>query len=291
MPGIAADSRFWGWEMKALWLAILMMVFLTLPSCAQLEVKDSESALKTDKGSYHSGRGFSDAEEAEIGQAIAAAILGENALHRNENLQRYVNRVGYWIALRSTRPDLQWSFGILDTPTINAFAVPGGTVFISVGLIKKLNSESELAGVLAHEIAHVTQRHHLHALTDYVSKQEILAFFDKRNSHYADAKKKLITGSIEIFSKGLARKDEYEADRIGAALVARAGYDPYGLAAYLQMLSTLTQQESNLSLLVQAHPQPAERINELEKHTAMLDRYASQPQVTARFKAMIKGLK
>src|SRR5205085_12030610 len=75
------------------------------------------------------------------------------------SLQRYVNRVGRWVALHSDRPDLPWTFSVIDTETINAFAMPGGSVIVSSGLLKRLNSESELAGVLAHAIAPVVKTH------------------------------------------------------------------------------------------------------------------------------------
>ena len=79
-------------------------------------------------------------------------------------MQRYVNNVGRWIASQSERPDLPWQFGVLDAPQLNAFAVPGGTIFITRGLLERMRSEAELAGVLGHEIVHVVKKHHLKAI-------------------------------------------------------------------------------------------------------------------------------
>ncbi len=107
---------------------------------------------------------FSQDDEVQIGSAATAGFLGAAPLHPDANLQRYVNRVGKWLALHTDRPDLPWTFSVIDTETINAFALPGGSVLISSGLLKRLGSESELAGVLAHEIAHVVKRHQITAI-------------------------------------------------------------------------------------------------------------------------------
>jgi beta-barrel assembly-enhancing protease len=107
---------------------------------------------------------YSQDEEIALGDALAASVLGASPLHPDANLQRYVNRVGKWLAMHSGRPDLPWTFAVIDTDTINAFAMPGGDILVSSGLVKRLNSESELAGVLGHEIAHVVKKHQLQAI-------------------------------------------------------------------------------------------------------------------------------
>jgi predicted Zn-dependent protease len=107
---------------------------------------------------------FSQDDEIAIGDAATASFLGAAPLHPDANLQRYVNRVGKWLALNSDRPDLPWTFAVIDTETLNAYALPGGSVIVSSGLLKRLSSESELAGVLAHEVAHVVKRHQISAI-------------------------------------------------------------------------------------------------------------------------------
>ncbi len=94
-------------------------------------------------------------EEVAIGREIAGRLLGAAPLVKNKKLQKYVNKVGKWVALQSDRPDLPWRFGVIESNDINAFAAPGGFIFITKGLYLKLKSEAELAGVLAHEIGHV----------------------------------------------------------------------------------------------------------------------------------------
>ena len=103
-------------------------------------------------------------EEIEIGRDVASRLLGAAPLVADPALQRYVNHVGRWLAAQTERPDLPWQFGVLDSPHVNAFAVPGGTIFITRGLLERMRSEAELAGVLGHEIVHVLKKHHLKAI-------------------------------------------------------------------------------------------------------------------------------
>ena len=102
--------------------------------------------------------------EIEIGEGVASNLLGAAPLVANANLQKYVNLIGRWLASQTERPDLPWNFGVLDSANVNAFATPGGSVFITRGLLQKMHSEAELAGVLAHEISHVLRKHHLKAI-------------------------------------------------------------------------------------------------------------------------------
>lgn len=255
--------------------------------------KGSELLKKTQDATVE----MTEANETETGDSMAANFLGAVPLHGDAALQRYVNRVGRWVASQSSRPHLKWSFAVLDTPTINAFAVPGGTIFVSIGLIKRLTNESELAGVIGHEIAHVMQRHHVKAI-QALAKQDLLKMglteVADRSGKSGLAKegiKVAVSSGMDIMAKGLDKSDEFEADRIGAVLSARAGYDPYGLVAVVQMLAALKAEESGISLLMSTHPTPGDRLIELEKFTATLDRFSSQPQVTDRFAAVMANVK
>jgi predicted Zn-dependent protease len=255
--------------------------------------KGSEVLKKTQDATVE----MTEANEAETGDGMAANFLGAVPLHGDAAIQRYVNRVGRWVASQSSRPDLKWSFAVLDTPTINAFAVPGGTIFVSIGLVKRLTNESELAGVIGHEIAHVMQRHHVKAI-QALAKQDLLkmglteaADRSGKSGLAKEGIKVAVSSGMDIMAKGLDKSDEFEADRIGAVLSARAGYDPYGLVAVLQMLAALKAEESGISLLMSTHPTPGDRLIELEKFTATLDKFSSQPQVTDRFAAVMANVK
>lgn len=263
-----------------------------------------------DKGAkvLEASKDITEAEEINMGDGIAAMILGASPLHADQNLQRYVNRVGRWVASQSSRPDLPWAFGVIDTPTINAFALPGGKVFVSLGLVKRLTNESELAGVLAHEIAHVMQRHQVQAIQSSRRAGVGQALLQEQASERiarTSAGQNALTGALSnaaageaiefvkngAFLRPLDKALEFEADRIGATLAARAGYDPYGLVSAIQILSGLKSEDSGVSLMMSTHPTPNDRLTELEKFSATLDKYSSQPQVEDRFVKVVAALK
>ena len=229
---------------------------------------------------------------AALGRDIAARLLGAAPLVPDERLQRYVNNVGRWLALHTERPGLPWHFGVLDTDTVNAFATPGGNVFLTRGLYVRLRSEAELAGVLAHEISHVLRKHHLTAMqknarTGLAADALALALADRGNS---EARNKLISAGTELYARGLDKSDELEADRLGVVIAARAGYDAYGLPAVLQTLEAMNPQDSGLALMFKTHPAPAERLDALEKTMQpTLERYAALPDLAARFAAAASG--
>lgn len=231
-----------------------------------------------------------DKGEAEIGSGVAASLLGAAPLVQDEKLQAYVNRLGLWIALQTERADLPWRFGVLDSDSINAFAAPGGYIFITRGLLLRMRNEAELVGVLAHEMGHVLKRHHLQAIQKNAQTGIVagLASMAADNSKSRELTQKAISTGTELYARGLDKEDEYEADRIGVVLASRAGYDPYGLPGVLQTLDAMNAQDSSLALMFKTHPAPAQRLQLLD--TAMgskLDRYGTQPQLADRFEKTV----
>ena len=224
-------------------------------------------------------------KEIEIGRQLAAVLLGAKPLHPHVPLQRYVNRLGRWISLQSPRPDLPWSFAVLDDPGYNAFAVPGGFVFVTKGLIDQLTDESELAGILAHEITHVVSKHHLKAmqktakaglLTKVVASQ-------LKNDLAGGLSSQLLSLGKEMYSKGLDQEDELEADRNGVALATRAGFEPYGLVAVLQQLRTATPDNPLFALTFSTHPAPQVRLDQIELAMGQrLDGFTAKPTTIAQ---------
>jgi predicted Zn-dependent protease len=225
-------------------------------------------------------------EEIEIGHGIAANLLGASPLLPDIRVQQYVNEVGRWLSLQTERPDLPWQFGVLDSTDINAFATPGGTIFITNGLLQRLDNESELAGVLAHEMVHVLRKHHLAALQkaariDIASEIAGETLKDRGNSEVLN---KAIKGGTEVYARGLDKDDEFEADRMGIVIATRAGYDPYGLPAVLQMLDSINPQDTSLALMFKTHPSPHDRLNLLDKEMGdRFDDYPAPLQADKRF--------
>jgi beta-barrel assembly-enhancing protease len=210
-------------------------------------------------------RDITEPEEIAMGNDIAAALLGAAPLVNSREQQIYVNDVGRWLALHSGRPDLPWKFGILDASTVNAFATPGGNVFISRGLLAQMHSESELAGVLAHEISHVVLKHHLKDIQKNATKNMALDIASLKAGGLAgQAAQAVARVGLEGFVRGLSREDEMQADRLGVVIAARAGYDPYGLPIVLQTLAALPQDDSSLGQFLHTHPAPGDRLAALE---------------------------
>lgn len=226
-------------------------------------------------------------QEREIGQGVAATLLGAAPLLPDRAVQEYVNKVGYWVALQSNRPSLPWRFAVLDIDAVNAFATPGGYIFVTKGLLLNLRNEDELAAVLAHEIAHVMQQHHLKALQSDASLKlggKVASRAIGVGGLEGEALKLVAKGAKTLYSRGLDKEDEFEADRIGVVLAARAGYDPYGLPSVLHTLSSLNPGSNGLGLLLQTHPRPADRMVRLDQAMGTrFDATAARPLIRQRY--------
>ncbi|HEV8647688.1 MAG TPA: M48 family metalloprotease [Burkholderiales bacterium] len=231
------------------------------------------------------------AQEIEIGDGVAETLLGARPLLDDLELQRYVNAVGMWVAQQSERPDLPWHFGVNDSDHINAFAAPGGYIIVTKGMMKQLRNEAELAGVLGHEVAHVTQKHHLKALrkSALVNLLSAGAAAATAESRHAEVVQKLAGPTKELYARGLDKADEFEADRMGVVLAARAGYDPYGLPAVLTTLASADPKDNFLTLLTKTHPLPQVRLDSLAPGLATLDDIKAT-QIPARFQQYTRKL-
>lgn len=261
-------------------------LILLAPPSAQAFDFDFNKALDIAKKAHQATRTIDESEEIEIGQGIAANLLGASPLLDDSRAQEYVNEVGRWLSLQTERPDLPWKFGILQTSDINAFATPGGTIFITNGLVQRLNNESELAGVLAHEIVHVLRKHHLAALQkgarmDIASELASQALKGQGDPAIID---KAVKAGTEVYARGLDKNDEFEADRMGIVIATRAGYDPYGLPAVLQMLEAINAKDSSLALMFKTHPAPRDRLSLLDNiMNHGFDEYPAPTQTDKRF--------
>ncbi len=210
-------------------------------------------------------KNYSEDEEIQMGREIAGNLLGASQLVKDAALQKYVNQVGRWVANQSEREKLQWHFGVVESEDINAFAMPGGYVIITKGLYRKLENEAQLAGVLAHEIAHVVRSHHLKIL----QKSQLLDLganlIGKKIGEDNKIIQKVIGSGAEICARSLDKDAEFEADRMGVALTARAGYEPYGLPEVLQAIGQTNTNDANVALLFKTHPHPDDRLVKLDE--------------------------
>jgi predicted Zn-dependent protease len=263
------------------------------------------SAVNRAAQGHESSKDIPEDQEVALGEQAMASFLGASPLHSDANMQRYVNRVGKWVALHSGRPDLPWTFAVIDTETINAFALPGGYILISSGLLKRLSSESELAGVLAHEVAHVVKKHQIQAIQS-AGTGDALAGFGKDvvggeiarrgGNVVAQTAKTWATGVVAdaikngLFLRPLDRSMEYDADQLGVVIATRAGYDPYGLVGALEMLAQYKGGGDAASVFA-THPPATDRLSQLEKFWPKVERYSGQPQLENRFRQTVTASK
>jgi len=275
---------------KSLLVAFFFCLTAAAPMAGAFELNLDLDKLKSALSRTKELKTVDDQGEAEIGDGVTANLLGVAPLVQDDDLQQYVNQLGLWLALQTERADLAWHFGVLDTDSVNAFAAPGGYVFVTRGLLLRMRSEAELAGVLAHEISHVLKRHHLQAIqknaqTGLVADLASLAAGSRRHGELAQ---KAISAGTELYARGLDKDDEFEADRMGVVIAARAGYDPYGLPAVLQVLDAMSSQDNSLALMFKTHPAPQQRLQLLDGLMAgSMDRYSSQPVVANRFEKVV----
>lgn len=201
--------------------------------------------------------------EINFGREVAARILGRFKLNRDDILTRYVNLVGHSLLRHTNRPELDFHFAVLDSDTINAYTAPGGYIFITLGALTLMEDEAELAGVLAHEIAHATEKHIVRELNIKGSEQSAAAGLAHLLGGAGDPTKMAFVQAVDmamdlLFTKGLNKQDEFVSDEIGTFLLATAGYDPSALQRYL--LKVKKSREDKLQVLYSTHPAFEERL-------------------------------
>ena len=202
-------------------------------------------------------------EEQSIGKAIALQVVARSGgtLEQPE-LVRYVNLVGQAVALTSDRPDIPYHFAVLKDDSINAFAAPAGYVFVTNGMLKQVRNEAELAGVLGHEIAHVSQKH----ILEVIQRSKQLAGVSQAglaaaNQNPQAFKNVIDTAVKKLLDEWLDQEKEIEADRLGDAFAARVGYDP---TAYPALLARLRALKGDDAAFFKTHPNFSTRIDAVQ---------------------------
>jgi predicted Zn-dependent protease len=206
--------------------------------------------------------------EISFGQNVAARILGRFNIYDDAELNHYINLVGTALAANSDRSDLKFRFAVLDTDSVNAYSAPGGYIFVTRGAIALMEDEAELAGVLAHEIAHVSERHIVNALniraTDSDAGSGLSRLLGAGNSTTQVAFTQAIDQAVEIlFARGYQQQDELDADRVGTLLLAATGYDPLALKRYLERVQSLDDENSRA--MNTTHPPSRQRLLNIEQ--------------------------
>ena len=180
---------------------------------------------------------ISENQEIQMGREYNAEILKQYPIYQDQSLQEYVQSIGESLALKSHRPELVYRFTVLDSPDINAFALPGGYIYINRGLMSYLSSEEELAAVLGHEIGHVTARHSVRQYSQAQLMGILSTAVEINSGRTAGNLANLASGAL---LSGYGRDMELEADDLGAQYIYQEGYSPQGM---YEVLSVLKDQE------------------------------------------------
>lgn len=207
-------------------------------------------------------------QEVQMGQQTAAQVNAQLPMLRDALVDSYVNSLGQAIASRTSRADLQWQFAVVNTDVINAFALPGGFVYVNRGVLSRASNESELAGVLAHEIEHVVRRHSVKQM-EQVQQANIgvgLACALTRVCENQAAQAAIQVGGTAVFAK-FSRADEVQADEGGFANMIRAGIDPRGMLTFFQKLLAEDQSSGSggASAWFSDHPGTQDRIADIQR--------------------------
>jgi predicted Zn-dependent protease len=209
---------------------------------------------------------ITDAEEQQLGQNVSERIRTRYGVVQDANVHRYVSLVGQVLAQASTRPNLPWTFIVLDTDGVNAFAAPGGYVHITRGALALIKNEAELAGVLGHEIIHITEKHTVNAIQ---KNQAVQMGAAETLSGSAALMDRVVAAVYEnIVERGFGRAEENESDEHGVTLANKVGYAPLGLNGFLITLKDRNKESKEKRGLFASHPEMQERLDRITKLVA-----------------------
>ena len=204
---------------------------------------------------------YSEGQEIELGKQTDESVAAQYGLYDDAALQGYISKMGLAIAAKSQRPGLPWRFSVLDSPVVNAFAVPGGSVYVTRGILAMMSSEAELAAVLGHEIGHVNARHSM----SQMSKQQVAqiglvagSVISKKFAQYAG----LASAGLQVLFLKYSRDNENQADALGVGYSRATGYDPADMAVTFRALQRMGDMSGGSSLpgFLSTHPLTADRI-------------------------------
>jgi len=211
---------------------------------------------------------MSEAQEIELGKNMDGEVRREMGLYEDAELQRYVESVGLRLARASQRPNLPWHFAVVDEPAVNAFALPGGYIYLTRGILPFLDSEGELAGVLGHEIGHVTARHSAQQYTKATSAGlgvQLLSIFVPEARPFQG----LTETALGVLFLKYGRDDELQADRLGVDYTAKTGWNPAGVGNMLRTLARLDEASGSrrgVPNWLSTHPAPADRVEKVQAY-------------------------
>ena len=233
---------------------------------------------------------FSDSEERQLGEYVSGLLIERFGVYQDQAVGKYVALLGAALAQASSRPNLKWEFIVLDTDGVNAYAAPGGLIHITRGALGLMKTEAELAGVLGHELAHVSQKHTVNA----IQKGNLTGLGVEAASSRAPGgalTQEFIAAAgnriyADLFENKFDRKDEMDSDKVGIALASKVGYDPRGMIGFLNKVAERNKDMKEPNGVFASHPQTKDRISEMEKQIKN-SRLTTTATVAARYTSTI----
>ncbi len=228
--------------------------------------------------------------EIKFGKIISARILGQFKEYKNDKLKRYVNLVGKSLAMNAGRDEINFHFTVLNADFINAYSAPGGYIFITKGAIKVMHDESELAAVLAHEIAHITEKHIVKEFKIKGQDDSATAGLSNLLGSSSSSAKVAFTQSVDnavnkLINKGFKKSEELDSDKVALLLLAATGYDTNSMRRYLKRVKRVIRKTQSRAKNKPTHPPTSKRIKSLKRIAKKegLNRL-KLPRAKARFK-------
>jgi predicted Zn-dependent protease len=264
-----------GWS-----VALTFLLLYLLAGCARNPVTGKREIMLV-----------SESQEVQMGREAAKQIPEELGLIDDRQVLELVQTAGLQMARGSERPELPWEFHVVDSPVVNAFAIPGGFIYLTRGILAHMNTEAELIGVMGHEIGHVTARHS----AQQISRSQLAGLglglsmiFVPEVRPFGD----LLQGSLGLMFLKFGRDDEREADRLGVRYALDLGYDPRPLAEFFDVLARMSEREGSvLPSWLSTHPDPADRGQSILQITQELAPDAANLKVEENaFKRRLDGI-
>ncbi len=224
---------------------------------------------------------ISEQQEISLGKETDAEIRRQYGVYDSPSLEEYVKRVGMALALHTHRPHLVYHFAVLDAPVVNAFALPGGYIYVTRGALAMMNSEAELAAVLAHELGHVNARHGVRRLSKLLLVQIGLNVGSALSDTFAELSGVASVGIQLLFLK-YSRDDEREADALGVIYARRGSYNPGAMVSFFSSLQKLGDLSGEHSLpgFLSTHPLTSERIQNVRARLIESDQQLTFRQIS-----------
>jgi predicted Zn-dependent protease len=278
-------------------ITIIAIVAVSAPAFAQLGGIGRRVQQAQERKQQFDELNITEEEEIKLGSEVSARIRERFGVVQDAAVHKYVTLAATMLTEHTSRPKLPWTFIVLDTDGVNAFAAPGGFVHITRGALALIKSEAQLAGVLGHEIAHVAQKHTVNAIRKSKGVQMGAAEASSNRSVYLGA---LVNRAYDmVLENSFDRGDELDADKEGIVLVLKAGYAGTGLSEFLSVLAERNKDQAEKNGLFASHPQTQERITKVRQlagskpGAAVAGRYAAtikyQPTALTSVATVVEG--